>query len=244
MREPPYRVAGHGECGMDASHRFPHLAEVVAGSLTGEAGCPPIQSSDTNLFGGDASHGRCRCCGAPAVRGHPVVRTTARTQPSHPSWTPARVLVKRSGVQTGSLRGRVNRQLKAVRQVLANGPRRCAAVQGAAQGNGGGDLPHRTLAGETRLPRAPLRPGLRGLASQGVRGTLPPASTHQSPSEGPVAGIHRGSSGTVRAAHASRPKGLNNEPAPALNCGRRTVCCAPGITWSLGLSLPKRRYAI
>ena len=102
---------------MDASRRFPHLAEVVAASLTGEAGCPPRQASDTNRFGGDASQGLCRCCGAPVVRGPPVVRTAARTQPSHPSWTPARVIVKTSGVQTGRLRGRVNRRLKAVRRL-------------------------------------------------------------------------------------------------------------------------------
>ena len=56
--------------------------------------------------------------------------------------------------------------------------------------------------------------------------------------------MHRGSSGTVRAAHASRPTGLSNKPAPAPNCGCRTVCFASGNFGSLGLSLLERRYAI
>ena len=81
-----------------------------------------------------------------------------------------------------------------------------------------------------RLVYRMLRCGqeLRGLWRQRIRGALPPASSHQSPSEGPVAGIHRGSSGTVRAAHASRPTGLGNKAAPTPNCWRRAVCFASG----------------
>ena len=102
---------------MDVSRRFPHLAEVVTGSLTGVAGCPPRQASDTERFGGDASEGLCRRCGAPVVCGPEMVRTAVRTQPSRPSWTPVRVIVNTSGVLRCSLRGQVNRWLNAVRRL-------------------------------------------------------------------------------------------------------------------------------
>lgn len=117
MRKPPLTVAEHGECGVNVSRRFLHLAEVVTGSLTGEAGCPPRQTCDTDRFGGDASEGLCRRYGAPVVCGLEVVRTAVRTQPSRPSRTPPRVIVNTSGVVTCRLRGQVNRWLNAVRRL-------------------------------------------------------------------------------------------------------------------------------